>query len=84
MASMSGSFMGDEWTESYFFCHECEVYTLEVVHDRFLDQETSSVQGPIAKEKGDALVALIRRCPEPWNKKCRCPAHLEYFDGNLD
>jgi hypothetical protein len=84
IASMSGSFMGDEWTESYFFCPDCGAYTLEIVHDRFLDQETSSVHGPMAKEKGDALVALIRRCPEPWNKRCRCPAHLEYFQGQLD
>lgn len=84
VASISGMFMGDEWTESYFYCPECGMYTIELVHDRFLDQETSSVRGPLPREKGDAMVSIIRRCSEPWNKKCRCPAHLEYFQGQLD
>lgn len=84
VASMSGSFMGDEDTESYFFCQDCGVYTLEIYHDRFLDESSVFVRGPISKEAGDAKVELIRRCSEPWNKKCRCPAHIEYFHGQLD
>jgi hypothetical protein len=27
---------------------------------------------------------LIKQCPEPWNKKCRCEAHRAYFGGWLD
>ncbi|MBN1901124.1 hypothetical protein JW926_07355 [Candidatus Sumerlaeota bacterium] len=82
-ASISGSFMGDEYTETYFFCKDCNIYTLEICHDRFLGEEDISIQS-IPKEQGDAQAALIRKCPEPWNKKCRCDAHKQYFRGNLD
>jgi len=81
VASISGSIMGDVDTDSYYFCDQCAVYTVEVCHDRFLGEETVSVHGPVAKPDGDAKVELIRRCSEPWNKKCRCDAHREYFRG---
>jgi hypothetical protein len=84
VVSMSGSIMGDEYIESYFFCKPCGVYTVEVYHDRFCDEGSASVQGPLSKEDGDAKVALIKQCAEPWDKKCRCPAHMAYFDGQLD
>lgn len=84
VASISRSFMGDEDTESYFFCMNCGVYTLEIYHDRFLDESSVFVRGPLSKDEGDAKVELIRRCLEPWDKKCRCPAHKEYFHGQLD
>ena len=29
-------------------------------------------------------VALIRKCAEPWDKKCRCDAHRDYFNNTLD
>jgi len=83
-ASISGGIMGDEYIESYFYCSRCEVYTVEVCHDRFLGEEDVSVRGPISKEEGDAKIKLIRRCSEPWNKKCRCEAHREYFGNWLD
>ena len=84
MASISGSIMGDEYIESYYFCSQCEVYTLEIFHDRFLGDDDVFVRGPIPKQEGDAKVELIRQCPEPWDKKCRCKAHVSYFDGELD
>ena len=84
VASMSGSIMGDEYTESYFFCDRCETYTVRICHDRFLGDEEIFMRGPLSKEEGDAKVELIGRCSEPWNKKCRCEAHLSYFDGQLD
>ncbi len=84
VASISGSIMGDEYTESFFFCGQCEVYTVEVYHDRFLGDDDVFVRGPILKAEGDAKVELIRQCSEPWDKKCRCQAHLAYFDGRLD
>jgi len=83
-ASMSGSVMGDEYTETYFLCETCGVYTLEIWHERFCGEDSISVSGPIAKGDGDEKVALIRRCPEPWDKRCRCEAHLAYFGGSLD
>ena len=83
-ASISGSIMGDEYTESWYFCPECRLYTVEDYRDRFTNEDVVSVRDPIAKATGDAKVALIRRCPEPWNKRCRCQAHREYFGGWLD
>lgn len=84
MASISGSVMGDEDIESYYFCDRCGQYTVEFYHDRFLGESEISIRGPISKADGDAQVELIKKCPEPWNKKCRCDAHKEYFRGWLD
>ncbi len=83
-ASISGGIMGDEYIESYFLCPECGVYTVEVYHDRFLGEESASVHGPVGRAEGDAKVALIRQCSRPWDKKCRCKAHREYFGASLD
>jgi hypothetical protein len=84
VASISGSIMGDEQVESYFFCGNCGVYTVEVYYDQFLNEDEVTLRGPVSKEEGDRKVALIRECPEPWDKKCRCPAHKEYFEGWLE
>lgn len=84
VASISGSILGDECTESFFYCDRCGVYTKEVFWDCFSGEESASMCGPIPKPDGDGKVALIKRCSEPWNKKCRCEAHLAYFDGSLD
>ena len=84
VASISGGIMGDEYIESYYFCNQCQVYTVEVYHDRFLGEEEISVRGPVPKTEGDALIELIKQCDEPWNKKCRCKAHQSYFQGQLD
>jgi hypothetical protein len=84
IASISGSIMGDEYIDSYFFCSRCQVYTVEAYHDRFLGDEEIFAKGPLSKSEGDAKVALIQECAEPWDKKCRCSAHQTYFDGALD
>lgn len=84
VASISGGIMGDEYIESYFFCSHCEVYTIEVYHDRFSGEDEIGVRGPISKGDGDAKVELIRKCSQPWNKKCRCEAHRTYFGSWLD
>lgn len=84
VAAISGSIMGDEVTESFFFCGRCGAYTVEVCYTPFLGDEVMSVKGPVPREKGDASVTLIKSCSEPWNKKCRCPAHITYFEGALD
>ncbi len=82
--SISGSIMGDEYIESYYFCDRCGVYTGEIYHDRFLGEDEVSIRGPVPKPEGDAKVELIKQCFEPWNKKCRCKAHQSYFQGWLD
>ena len=84
MASISGGIMGDEYTDSYFFCTNCNVYTVEVYYDRFLGEGESSLKGPISKDEGDKYVRLIAECSEPWNKNCRCAAHRSYFNDTLD
>ena len=78
-AAMAGEVMGDEYIESFFFCAACGVYTQEIYHDRFLGDDSVTVSGPIDKARGDELVELIRRCPDPMNKKCECDAHRQYF-----
>ena len=82
VASIAGSIMGDECIESYFFCGRCGVYTLEIYWDMFAGEESVSINGPIPKAEGDAAVELIRQCSAPWDKKCRCPAHVAYFKGS--
>ena len=82
--SISGGIMGDEYIESYYFCNLCGVYTVEILHDRFLGEEEVSVRGPVSKSEGDAKVELIKQCSRHWDKKCRCGAHRSYFGGWLD
>ena len=84
VAAISGSIMGDEYTDSWYFCSACQVYTLRTCRDRFTNEDIVTVHDPIDKTTGDAKVALITQCRTPWNKRCRCPAHLEYFGGWLD
>ncbi len=84
IASISGSISGDECVETYFFCKNCGVYTVEVCWDIFLGEDEVSIRGPVSKEAGDEKVRLIGNCSEPWNKKCRCEAHRAYFGDSLD
>jgi len=84
IASISGSIMGDEHTDSYFICPVCNVYTIFSWWDNFTGLETVSSSGPLSKQEGDAQVDLIRKCERPWDKKCRCDTHRTYFGGSLD
>ena len=84
ITSISGSIMGDESTDCYFLCPVCNVYTVVSWWDNFTGVETVRSSGPLSKHEGDAQVALIAQCSEPWNKKCRCAAHCTYFRGTLD
>ena len=76
--------MGDEHTDSYYFCPACQVYSVLKCWDNFTGDETASVEGPITQGDGEKLVAIIRGCSAPWDKKCRCAAHRAYFRGTLD
>ncbi len=84
VASMSGSIMGDEHTESLFYCQACRCYTIYYYVDHFCGEETERFEGPVSKKRGDELTAIISGCETPWDKKCRCPAHREYFGDSLD
>lgn len=84
VASICGSIMGDEYIETYYYCDQCGQYSVEIYHDRFMGEEDISIRGPLSKAEGDEKIELIKKCPEPWDKKCRCDAHKEYFGGWLD
>jgi hypothetical protein len=84
IASISGGIMGDECTETYFFCRDCCVYSVEIYWDSFLGDGKASFRGPLSKEEGDGKVRLIGECSEPWDKNCRCNAHRAYFSDSLD
>jgi hypothetical protein len=84
VASISGSIMGDEHTDAYFLCPVCGVYTVVSWWDNFTGVEAETLSGPISKQDGDQRVERIRQCSEPWDKKCRCAAHREYFNDTLD
>lgn len=83
-ASISGSIMGDEHTDTYYLCPVCQVYTVVNYWDDFTGIESLELSGPVTRERGDKLVILIRQCAEPWDKKCRCEAHRAYFNNTLD
>jgi hypothetical protein len=82
-ASITGSVMGDEYTESYYYCEDCKVYTVKIGHDQMSDDD-ASFRGPLTKSEGDEDVKLIKHCPTPWDKKCRCDTHTFYFGEWLD
>jgi hypothetical protein len=83
-ASISGSIMGDETTESYFLCPHCGAYTLEIFHDRFCGEPDVRYEGPVSPTAAAQRITLIEGCETPWDKKCRCQAHKTYFDDWLD
>ena len=84
VASISGSIMGDEYTDSYFFCPACLVYSVVSWRDNFTGLETVSRCGPLGKQAGDEWIELIRKCDRPGDKKCRCQWHCTYFRGALN
>lgn len=83
-ASISGSIMGDECTDAFYFCPVCRVYSVETWRDNFTGTETSGAYGPLSRNEGDRRIALINTCDSPWDKKCRCEAHRKYFHDALD
>ncbi len=76
--------MGDECTDSYYWCGSCAIYTLLLERDVFAGPEAEPHCEPISREEGDRRLALIRGCTDPGDGRCRCAAHQAYFDGFLD
>ncbi len=73
--------MGDEYIESYWRCKSCGTYTKETYHDRFSGEADSSVSGPISPQEGDAVVATIKECKNPSDKRCKCAVHRKMSGG---
>lgn len=84
VACISGRIMGDEYTDIYYWCGTCAVYTVCLCRDVFCGPETARDSGPISREEGDRSVAIIRGCSQPGDERCRCDAHLAYFGDRLD
>lgn len=84
IVSISGSIMGDEYTDSYYLCPVCGVYTVANWRDNFTGVETINLSGPMAEQEGNKRVELIKKCSRAWDKKCRCEAHIIYFNNSLD
>ncbi len=84
LAAISGSIMGDEYTDVYWLCPVCRVFTVAKWRDNFTGIETMNASGPIEEQEGMKRIELIRQCSRPWAKKCRCAAHRSYFNDTLD
>jgi hypothetical protein len=84
VACIAARIMGDECTDSYYWCGSCGTYTLLLQRDVFAGPEAAPNCALISREEGDRRLALIRSCTEPGDDRCRCEAHQAYFDGFLD
>ena len=70
--------MADEHTYAYWFCESCDVYTRMMFIDNFLGREYTLGPGCLSRKEGDKLVELIRRCPNPVSKRCKCETHRKF------
>jgi len=84
VALISGRLMGDECTDSFYWCADCQVYTIRLYRDSFTGIESARDSAPIPKDEGDRRLRLIRGCAEPTDDRCRCEHHRAYFGGWLD
>ena len=83
IASISILVMGDEYIYSYFSCDGCGMYTAERYHDRFIGDSSIGVVGPIPKDEGEHIIALIAACESPNNKHCSCDSHKALYTGRI-
>ncbi len=70
--------IGDEHTYAYWFCTSCDVYTRKIFIDRFLGLEYTLGPTWIKRQECDKLVEMIRRCPDPGSKRCKCETHRQF------
>lgn len=84
VAAISGSVMGDEYTDCFYYCANCKVYIVAGYRDCFGGDDLSRGKSVISKKQGDQEIALINKCKNPSNKRCRCAAHRKYFGKWLD
>ena len=80
-AGISIFVMGDEYIYSYWRCPQCDKWTIESYHDRFLGEASIGLLGPFPTEVGARCVQLIQACPRPFDKHCECPSHDALYTG---
>lgn len=68
VASVSGSILGDECTETWYYGSGCNACTVEIYRDVLLGENSVSINGPVAREEGDSQIALIRQCATPGSR----------------
>ena len=83
-ASISQFVCGDEYIYSYWLCRPCNVYTVEVYHDRFFGDDDVFFLAPMDRKTGDHCLQLIGTCPRPYDKNCGCEAHKALYRGVPD
>jgi hypothetical protein len=76
---ITGEVYGDEYSDCWYFCESCSVYTLNAFYEPFMGDGETEVRGPFPKEQGDYKISVIRKCASPHDDRCECPAHKEYF-----
>ena len=81
VAFICAEVMGDEYIESYWYCRSCKMYMTVNLRDPFHGDISESGGGQLPKKKGDRLVDLIRKCPDPSDERCQCEAHMEMRGG---
>ena len=82
--SIAGRISGNERIDSFYYCEDCQLYTIETFWDEFMGDDSNSFRGPIPKEEGDKQVEFLNQCKDRGNKICRCEIHKGYFGPSLD
>ena len=80
-ATLCMEVMCDEYIDTYRVCHECGWFMKGSCRDRFHGPEVEYRPVAIEPEAGQAIVARIKKCPDPTYKMCDCDAHKSFRAG---
>ena len=70
---------GDEYIDRYWVCGECGWFLRRSFRDAFMgEEEVEYNQSTLEPEAGQAILDLIKKCPNPVDKNCDCEVH-EHF-----
>ena len=81
---INGRVMGEDHTEAYYYCPQCDHFILALYLDQIGEESEPSLQGPLSHKEVAPKLAIIARCQKPTRVRCTCDAHREYFGGCLD
>jgi len=74
-------FMGNEHSDRYTQCPKCRAWTVNASFEGFLTDTWQERAWTAADDRTAAFVALIERCPTPFDKRCNCEAHRRASSG---
>lgn len=76
---------GDEQVLNYFQCDNCGKYFISESWEGFREAEPGFAESAyfynISKERAEQDLTAIKKCPDPYNKHCKCKSHQDYFDS---